>query len=65
MTIKLSQPQAYGEILPLADSQGRPIRPRPAWFSTIVVPEIEDRPDCSQCQTHACRTGKCDWNNEV
>jgi len=65
MTIKLCQPQAYGEILPLADSQGNPIRPRPAWLSTIVVPEIPNRPNCNECQTRACRTGKCDWSNEV
>jgi hypothetical protein len=65
MTIKMFPPKAYGEILPLADSQEQPIRPRPAWLSTIVAPEIKDRPNCNECQTHACRTGRCDWNDEV
>ncbi len=56
--IKLSRPKAYGEIKPLHGSTGRPIRCTPA---RIVVPEIEDRPDCAACQTRSCRTGRCDW----
>jgi len=57
----LSQPQAYGRILPLATSRGQPIRPQPVQPSTIVVPEIEDRPNCRECRTQTCRTGRCDW----
>jgi hypothetical protein len=42
--IKLSQPKAYGEIKPLHGSTGQPIRCTPP---CIVVPDIEDWPDCT------------------
>ena len=42
--IKLSRPKAYGEIKPLHGSTGQPIRCTPP---RIVVPEIEDRPNCT------------------
>ena len=42
--IKLSQPKPYGEIKPLCGSTGQPIRCTPP---RIVVPEIEDRPNCT------------------
>jgi hypothetical protein len=64
MSIKLSQPKAYGRILPLANSQREPIRPRPVQLSAVVVPEIKDRPNCRKCPTQACKTGRCDWPEE-
>ena len=59
--MKLSQPQAYDEIKPLHGSTGRPIRCTP---SHVVIPEIEDRPDCAGCLTKACWIGRCDWPEE-
>jgi hypothetical protein len=59
--IKLSRPKAYGEIKPLCDSTGQPIRCAP---SHVVIPEIGDRPDCAMCLTRACQTGGCDWPEE-
>jgi len=59
--ITLSQPKAYGEIKPLHDSTGRPVRCTP---SQIVVPKVEDRPNCADFQARSCRIGACDWAEE-
>ena len=56
--IKLSRPKAYGEIKPLCGKTAQPIR---CMASHIVVPEIEDRPDCIMYLTKAGRTDRCDW----
>jgi hypothetical protein len=63
--ITLSRPKAYGEIKPLRGSTGQPIRCTPSHIVAQSA-EIEDRPNCADCQTRSCplRTGKCDWLEE-
>ena len=56
--ITLSLPKAYGQIKPLYGSTGHPIRCTP---SDIVVAEIENRPNCTDCRDRRCLTGQCDW----
>jgi hypothetical protein len=56
--ITLSPPKAYEQIKPLCGSTGHPIRCTP---SDIVVPEIENRPNCTDCPTRRCRSSTCDW----
>jgi hypothetical protein len=56
--ITLSQPKAYGQIKPLYGSTGEPIRCTP---SDVVVAEIENRPNCTDCLTRRYRSSTCDW----
>ena len=56
---RIHRPKAYGEIKPLYGHTGQPIRCTP-----IVVPEIEDRPDCVTCRFHICTAGRCEWSPE-
>ena len=55
-TIRIVPPRGYGgTIKPLYGHAGRPI-PR------VPIPDIEDRPDCAACRSHACAIGRCDWS---
>jgi hypothetical protein len=61
--MKLSQPQAYGEIKPLHGSTGRPIRCAASNVDTRSA-EIEHRLDCANCQAKRCRIGACECAEE-